>query len=266
MFVEIDKDAFKYLPITLNTVGCSPKQNPVSHVSGMHYHEFIWVREGKGDFVIDGKAHTLEKGEGVFIRKGTPHSYKISDGSSEFFTSWFTFSIQENMLDYLKIGAYLLFSVPPFLESEREALESHCNGKSTVFSRSASTYLLITELFAAITPISDTVENKVHIYLENHYSEPITLDMVANAANMDKYALCHYYSKKRRQSVMDELNSIRIAKAKRFLRYTTDSIADIGRMCGFESPSYFSKKFKEACKKTPAQYRASSFTQKAAQD
>ena len=64
------------------------------------------------------------------------------------------------------------------------------------------------------------------------------------------------YKKEHGITVMDDLNRIRIAKAKRFLRYGSASVAEVGKQCGFDSPSYFGKCFKEATGYTPTEYRS----------
>ena len=257
MFAEINKEAFSFLPVVLNTIGQSPRQGHVDHtVSPLRHHEFIWITDGEGHFEIEDSEFTLCKGEGVFIRKGVLHQYKITEKSDIFFTSWLTFSLSEAVLDQLGVGRYLRFSVPSFLESERSALDRFASGDSTVFSRSSAVYSFVFELFSALLPISEKLEDRVHRFLENRYSEPLTLDMIANEVGSDRFALCRYYAKNCQKSVMDELLEIRIAKAKRFLKYTAESVSQIGRMCGFESHSYFSKRFKEICGKTPAEYRS----------
>ncbi len=255
MFAEIDTKAFSLLPLTLSTIGNMPHQGAINRPRGLEHHEFIWVREGSGDFSVDGNQFVLNAGEGVFIKGGTPHSYHISEGADSFFTCWFTFTFKGDISEYFMLGNHMRFDVPPFLNDEKDALERFCLGKSTTFSRSAALYSLISELFDAILLSHETLHEKVRHFLESHYAEPLTLDMIANAVGRDRYSLCHYYSNNCTHSVMGELLSIRLAKAKRFLKYTTNSVEQIGKMCGFDSPSYFSKRFKEKYGKTPREYR-----------
>ena len=111
------------------------------------------------------------------------------------------------------------------------------------------------ELLAAIRSAEESTDLRVRRFLENHYSDPLSLDDVAHFVGLDKFALCRSYRKARGIGVMEELKRIRIAKAKRFLRFSADPIEKIGRMCGFESPSYFAKRFRELTGMTPAAYR-----------
>ena len=47
----------------------------------------------------------------------------------------------------------------------------------------------------------------------------------------------------------------RIARAKYLLRHTEMSMGEIQAVCGFESPSYFSRAFKAELDTTPSEYR-----------
>lgn len=251
MFAEIDKNALCHLPVALATIGDSPRQVPVDRPYGMEYHQFLWVTQGGGVFRVDGENFSLSEGEGFFARAEVPNSYHGED----FSTAWFTFTMSADLLDFLGVGRWFRFTVPAFLAHEKASLERFCCGESTPLSRSVNTYALVSEILGALLPGPVSMEQQVLRYLEIHYAEPLTLDEIASHAGTDRFTLCHTYKSKRGKTVMEELNAIRIAKAKRFLRYTTDTVEHIGKMCGFENASYFSKRFREQCGKTPGVYR-----------
>ena len=50
----------------------------------------------------------------------------------------------------------------------------------------------------------------------------------------------------------------RLAKAKLMLKDSTVTIGDVQTACGFDSPSYFSRVFKEEIGMTPSEFRKSS--------
>lgn len=250
-FFEINTKIKNKLPFFLNSVGYSPTQIKMDRPNGFEYHQFLAVKAGEGIFTVKGERFTLSAGKGVFVRANVPQTYE----GSPFHTLWCSFLMSTEALDCICEKDLIIFDTPIDFESELEALLKFANGQSTVISRSAAGYSLVTELFSKILTVSDDPATVARSYLESRYSEPITLDEVANAVGMDKFALCRYYSAERGTSVMEELKSIRIAKAKRLLRYTADSVERIGKQCGFESPSYFCMRFKEACGCTPGEYR-----------
>lgn len=253
MFAEINKDALALLPFSLNTLGESRTQPPLHRPEGNSYHQIIWVRGGEGIFRFPNETHTLGVGMGVVMRRGVPHRYE----GEQFHTAWLTFRGGDGLLDYCGVGDCYVFRVPSFLEEATEELDRFIAKNSTPLSRASATYSYLTELFTAIRRPSEPTEERIRMFLENRYGDSLSLEDIAAYAEMDKYALCRYFRRVRGHGVMEELKLIRIAKAKRFLRYTADPIEKIGQMCGFESPSYFSKRFREVTGCSPAEYRRS---------
>ena len=251
MFAEIHKEIYSTLPFALATLGLNTNQRPIDRPEGFNYHQFIWVCEGCGLFQMGGERFVLEAGEGVFIRAGFPNSYE----GKHFVTSWCSFTMPEDTLDYLGIGDYLRFSVPSYLDQEADQLMRLANGDSTPLSRSSAGYAFVTELFSSILNSDDSISVKALRLLEQKYSEPLTLTDIADELRVDRFLLCRVYKKERGITIMNELNRIRIAKAKRFLKHGNAPVEEVGRMCGFESPSYFGKRFREATGQTPAEYR-----------
>lgn len=255
MFAEIDKKAFSCLPFILNTVGEFDKQPAfqTSQTAGNAFNEFLWVKEGSGTFHIGGKSFVLNAGQGIFIRAGVVHSYEAK--GDVFRTKWITFRSAEGLLTYFGVGEYYVFDVPAFLEEAQADLYRFASGDSDPVSRSAQGYAIVTRLFGETSSPADETVAAVQNYLVRHYAEPITLNMICDVVHMDRFALCHYYAAKRGMSVMEELKKIRIAKAQQFLRFCSEPVEKIGEMCGFQSPSYFSLRFREECGCTPREYR-----------
>lgn len=250
MFVEIHRDTA--LPFVLGTVGEDPQQPPISRAHGFDEHEFIWVKEGSGTFCVGDDRFVLQAGEGVFMRADLPHKY---EGDGVFYTRWVTFSMSDAALDWLGVPSYMRFDVPTHLDRETVQLGEYANGNSTLMSRSSTGYAYVMELFSAILESKESTADRVTRFLERRYVEPLTLDDIALEAGMDRFALCRYYKQARGLTVMEELKRIRIEKAKRFLKYSADSVETVGRLCGFESAGYFCKRFRETVGCPPNEYR-----------
>lgn len=252
MFFEIDKEAVRAIPITLCTVGQTLREERISRPAGLGFHEIIWVRRGSGNFSVAGEYFVLEEGQGVFMRGDVPHEY-YGDG---FTTAWCTFSMPEKTLDFFGVPRVMRFDVPAFFDSETDALHDFAVGDSNVMTRSSALYSYLTDFFSAVLAENDTLSVRVSHMLESHYGEPLTLDEIARETGTNKFSLCRSFMREKGKSVMDELKRIRIAKAKRFLKYSSESVESIGKMCGFENPSYFAKRFREECGCTPTEYRS----------
>ena len=240
------------LPFTLCSVGRSIKQPTIRRPHGELYHQFLWVTKGCGNFRMGNESFVLNEGEGVFTRAGCPCFYNGED----FYTEWCTFYCSDEFVNYV-IGDrwYYVFKTPSYLRRETEELIKCAIGKSTTLELSALGYSYVVKLFGATLETEDDIVLKIKNYMQNNYHTIVSLDDLAEYVDMDKFALCKYYKQKCNSTIIDDLLKIRIGKAKRMLRYSGDSIENIGRACGFENPSYFCKKFREHTGDTPLQYR-----------
>ena len=235
MFAEIHREFYDALPLVLCTLGESTRQGAVDRPEGFEFHQFIWIVEGEGTFSAGGQCFFLGKDEGMFFRRNVPHRYESCAGMH---TAWCTFRGAEGVLDYYHAPDFFRFRVPAALGAATASLAEVCEGNSTIISRSAAGYGWLTEVMEALFATSASLSVQIRQFLENHYGEPLTLDEIARQVRMDRFALC------------------RVAKAKQFLRYSSKSIEEIGRLCGFESPSYFGKRFREEAGCSPREYRA----------
>ncbi len=256
MFVEIRKKYLEYpllLPFVVATVGENSFQNKTARPQGYSYHHVLMVQEGEGLFSMGGETFKLSAGEGVFCRAGVPHAYRAA--GKVFRTCWVTFCGGEGVLDYYQVGNYFRFSADPLLLLSVENLEKVCEGNSTVLSRSAAGYTWFTEWLHGCFAPSAPISVQVRRYLEAHFAEPLTLESIAETVHISRYALCHHYKEVCGTTVMEQLRKIRIEKAKQLLRLSNAPIEEIGKNCGFESPSYFGKLFRQETGCSPREYR-----------
>lgn len=101
---------------------------------------------------------------------------------------------------------------------------------------------------------SDRVKQML-LYLQTNYSNAITLARLADHMNISQRECLRSFQKILGISPMQYLIHYRIAKSCLLLRHSRQSVLEIGSLCGFESPSYFTKTFKKHVGSTPTQYR-----------
>ena len=251
VFTEIERKTFRSLPFGLHTLCDSAEQAPIIRPKGMGYHHLLWVTGGSGVYRVGSDSFFVGEGDGVFMRANTPHSYE----GEGFYTGWCTFLMPIESLDVMGIGSYMRFKLPSDFQRETEELLRFANGNSTVLSRSAAGYSYIMRLFSSILLAEQSVASRVRGLLERSYSLPLTLSDISEEIGVDKYTLCHVYKREMGVTIIDDLNRIRIQKAKQMLKYSGDSIELIARLCGFESHSYFTLRFRQALGCTPTEYR-----------
>ncbi|MBQ3085210.1 MAG: AraC family transcriptional regulator [Clostridia bacterium] len=254
MFIEINKQYSSLdtpLPLVVQTVGTSQNQGQTDRPQGFISHHCLWVLDGECLLTIEGEPYTLSKGQGFYCRPGIPHSYRSAGGTLK--TAWFTFYGGEGVLDYYKAGDHFLFTASPHFNAAHSALLETCRKEGNIITRGAAGLQFLTDWLESV--FSPSPAKTVRLYMEAHFSEPLTLDELAEKACMSRYALCHYYKEKRGVSVMEELKRIRMDKAKQMLLHTAAPIGEIARACGYENPGYFCKLFRELSGASPNQYR-----------
>lgn len=243
------------LPFVLCTYGEYTFQHKIKRPEGYEFHHILWVTKGEGRFNVNGEEFVLSTGEGVFFKRGIPHGYQST--GDEFGTAWMTFTCIDGIFDYFKTPDMFRFELTPAFCDMTDEVRVLCTKGSTVFTRSAAGYSGLIKWFSEIGEPNVPKSVQIRRFMELHFSEPLTLDDIAKAVGLDRFALCRYYKNECKITVMNQLKHIRIEKAKKLLRHTQYRIEEIGVMCGFESSSYFGKLFKAYTGCTPNSYRKS---------
>lgn len=108
------------------------------------------------------------------------------------------------------------------------------------------------------TNTSNVLNDKLHLiadYLNEHYTENISLDFLAEHFYISKYYLSREFKKEFGTTIIQYLLTKKITYAKELLRYSSSSIEEIAALCGISDPSYFNKIFKKLEGCTASEYR-----------
>ncbi|WP_339266246.1 AraC family transcriptional regulator [Paenibacillus sp. FSL W8-0187] len=100
----------------------------------------------------------------------------------------------------------------------------------------------------------DIIQYVFH-YLESHYAEEISLEQLASKLNMSPTYLSGYIKEKTGNNFSDQLNAIRITKAKELLQTTNMPIQEVGNRIGYRNVTSFIRMFKKVTGQTPGDYR-----------
>ena len=102
--------------------------------------------------------------------------------------------------------------------------------------------------------LSGKLKSILH-YLDNHYTENISLDRLAEQFFISKYYLSREFKKEYGLTIIQYVLAKNITNAKELLRYSNYSIEEIARLCGIDDASYFNKVFKKMEGCTASEYR-----------
>lgn len=92
-------------------------------------------------------------------------------------------------------------------------------------------------------------------YTLSNYQRPISIEEIADVANMNQSSFCRYFKQHTRKSYIDFLNEYRIQKACNFLSEPDNSIAQVAYEVGFTNLSNFNRQFKRLKGQTPTDFK-----------
>ena len=97
--------------------------------------------------------------------------------------------------------------------------------------------------------------SSVKAFMDEHYSEKLSLESVASHFFIDKHYLARLFKEQYGVTLVTYLQQVRITHAKRMLRFTDKSIEEIGLECGIGELNYFSRVFKKLEGVSPSEFR-----------
>ncbi len=92
-------------------------------------------------------------------------------------------------------------------------------------------------------------------YIDLHFKEPLTLELLAEEGHINKYYLSHTFKQEYGISPINYMISKRVEESKYLLSETDLSLSQIAQLLGFSSLSYFSQVFRRVQSISPKEYR-----------
>lgn len=229
--------------------------------------ELFYVTGGEGQFFINGNTYPVAANDLVIINPHVEHT-EISTSSAplEYITlgvDGLELSADDKDTFYCIINFHALKDTIHFyLHTMLTEIENKTTGYETVCQDLLDILIILlmrqTDYSITLTPIrkkSSQLCSSVRRYIDTHFKENITLDMLAAISHVSKYYLVHAFSKEYGCSPMNYLTECRLEEAKKMLKNDDYSLSLISRLMGFSSPSYFSQTFKKNVGMTPNEYR-----------
>ena len=253
------------------------------------------VEDGEGELVYEGKRYDLKPGDVVFIdcRKAyshstgniqelcdghstdNAHSAAEKDGGKLWSLRWCHFygpSMPAIYAKYCERGGL------PVIRGADMACGADPSQYSTILSdiyamASSSDYIRDMRINGKLNDLltllmesswhqgnSSNAPKKMDIsivksFLDEHYSENLSLESVASQFFIDKHYLARLFKEQYGVTLVTYLQQVRITHAKRMLRFTDKSIEEIGLECGIGELNYFSRVFKKLEGVSPSEFR-----------
>ncbi len=113
------------------------------------------------------------------------------------------------------------------------------------------------EDFISAAAYSD--QKRLELYLARHYTEPLSLKIIANELHMGTTKLCALAKQLSGGRTLNRyVNDLRIDTAKRLLTGSSLPVSSIAETVGFSDDNYFARVFKTSVGVSPAVYRKQS--------
>ncbi len=109
------------------------------------------------------------------------------------------------------------------------------------------------------TKMNDDIAKKfisIAHYINNNCHNKISLDMIAEIFEIDKFQLSRQFKNYLGSSFVTYVNTVRITRARRMMLDGPSNVTELAFTNGFDSPTHFSRVFKNMIGKTPKQYMA----------
>lgn len=92
-------------------------------------------------------------------------------------------------------------------------------------------------------------------YIQEHYSEKLTLEELAQQIHICKNECCRMFKKYMNETLFSYLLAYRVNQSLILLSDTDMEITEIAEKCGFANPGYYTRVFKRIREITPMNYR-----------
>ena len=224
----------------------------------------IYVEKGSLLLSYEGKCQCAGSGDFIFLDCDKLHEYFTEEGCE---CLWCHFSGVTAGSFYRSIAERLgnVFSLPDgykVVTKLRLLMDTFEKGR-TVREPLLSKYLNdILTAFLLYTPSADGVKDYAGIaedtmtYINEHFAEDISIDMLASRAGISPYHFIRTFKKETGFTPHEYLVNTRMASARYLLKNTRLPIKDICFQTGFSGESVFCSAFKNKHGMTPVQYRS----------
>lgn len=246
-----------------------------------HWHsqqEIIRVLKGEFHLILDGELYQLQEGDIVYIQDGISHGGTPKDCIYEclVFDLKLLYKTDQHTIELLKKLHHheiclspMSMNQNPYLSQLTQVLFDSMSRVEEGFSLECvgALSLIYGYLFKHKLYLKGTVTNhtamvhsakfkKALDYIESHYTEPISLQDMAEAAGMNAKYFCKFFREMSSKTPTNYLNYYRIECACEQLATRQVSVTEVALNNGFNDLSYFCKTFKQQKGVSPRQYLA----------
>lgn len=239
----------------------------ISQRNNLNSFLFFVVLKGNGTLTYNNTRYFLKEGDCVWLDCTEEYAHE-SNAAFPWKLMWVHFygtAAESFYQSYLAAGNRSIFTpvdISPFTECLSHLYQTHKDNNSLTELQS---HKYLTDIITLCYTENNNIgkENalpsrsltEVRAYLEEHFTEKLNLEDLANRFFISKFHLSREYKRIYGITIGDDITAKRISHAKSLLRFSDLSVEQIAISSGFQNAAYFIKVFKHAENMTPLKYR-----------
>ncbi len=249
------------------------------------FHEIVCILTGRGRHITEREEYPIAAGDVFLLRDSMAHGYADMERMT-LVNILFDPKRLALPMDYLRDlpGYHALFQVEPRLrtynrfrnrlqlpeEKLAEAagiiarLQQELERRPPGYRFQACAHLMSLIAFVSrCYSLSDRQLDRPLLrmgealsFIEQHYSEPITVPQLMRLARMSESSLLRTFRRVLNRSPIEHVIRVRVLKASEWLRQGDVRVTEAAFKCGFNDSNYFSRQFRQVMGVSPREYRA----------
>lgn len=245
--------------------------------------EFTFVQSGLVEIEVNNKVFVLHAGQIHIIIPGDTYIFRsltsdskyihiafdpnfIRPAANHFFESKFVQPLMEGRLNAPRIispedDAYDIvrkeFDRPDFNLAGSDIFKCQLYAAAVSLSAGIMPYCTIADSTKPPQKNTADIVWTCLNHIQKHYAEKISLSKLAELVHLHPNYLCALFKEITGITIFEHLTRYRINRAARILRSNRTPINQVAELCGFQSASFFCRKFTEFYSMTPSAYRKS---------
>lgn len=238
-----------------------------SHQISYESYQLLYTYQGKAEMIYQGKRYLLTPGTLLIADCTSPRSVRTIGNLWESSDLHFYGGRSKLLYNSYFSQKSPLFTVTDFSRFQ-SGLEDILRAHTTVslyrdWNVSSAMENLLLMILASAPEQSDEIPERIQYlitYMENNYSQPLSIDMLSEFANLSKYHLSREFKRFTGLSPHSYITQLRLNQAKSLLLHSSLPAYKVAQIVGFGDESNFIKLFKRYTNMTPGEFRSSMFT------
>lgn len=239
---------------------------PHAHESFFH---LAYLAAGSAAWFVDGTEYYAETGMCINISPGIQHCMHTSDDTCEIYE--IKYAVSNRSLERTLRAGHCVLTGDVLLSELVKSVYSISRKRTVQARHEGDSYLCallyhMLRLSAGDEPdleageflTTRTFSHPTRLtvkYIDEHYSQQISLDMLARDSGYNRNYLCMAFKRDCGFTINEYLNYVRIFHAAEMIVYGDYSLQQICTAVGFKDLSYFTKTFRKIVGIPPGQYR-----------